>query len=382
MTIWLKSLGLQFNPFFALNAADDSHLSEYLIELEIFEAVWGNWISFVFEQAGGGKTALRVRTSQACWNTRDINRPFPIPYSPPFLKWGTVTPTYYQHLVELTQTGAVQLFLGLCHHPEWFFDLNLTIQQKVAEVMAWSLSVESLKYYLDELQATHNLEALRQEFDPTFKTTTPFDLTTAKKFYNVLSGQLDNIAPAPDTPDIRWSILGELLLDHLGFPSIYILLDGLDNTIETATDPHLALVSLTPLLPMLDIWAERRIFFKGFLPIEVKSVISPQLLAQSRTVSIDWDATKLAKLICQRVFVASTGAFSSLDALVTPSLRGFEDMVIESVIAMRPREVLTLINDVFSAHLRLSGVAGKIDEADWKAGLTAYQRNAFQPVNL
>ena len=36
---WLKSLGLRFNPFFALNAADDPHLSEYLIGNDVFKAI-------------------------------------------------------------------------------------------------------------------------------------------------------------------------------------------------------------------------------------------------------------------------------------------------------------------------------------------------------
>jgi hypothetical protein len=381
MEIWLKSLGLRFNPFSALNAADDPHLSEYLIELEVFETIWGDWISFVFEPAGGGKTALRVRTSQACWSTQDINRPFPIPYNPPFLKWGTVMPTYQHHVEALTLVGAEQLFLSLSHRPEWLLSLNPAIQQKAGEVLAWSLSVESLKYYLDELRETGNLEALKRELDPTFKIADPPDPATLKRFCDVLDQRLETTTAPPANPSTQWDALCELLLHDLRFPSIYILLDGLDATIETTTDPQLALSSLKPLLSLLFDWAERRIFLKGFLPLDTRPAIQahhPHLFAQARVASIDWDAEKLAKLVCQRVFVASAGKFSSLDAIVTPSLRDFEDILVESVIAPRPRELLTLINDVFSAHLRQRGNTGKIEESDWKAGLSAYQRDAVQ----
>ncbi len=387
---WLNSLGLDFNPFFALNAADDPHLGQYLIDLEVFDVIWGDGMSLVFEPAGGGKTALRVRTSQACWNTQDINRPFPIPYNPPFLKWGSITPTLDDHLDALTVAGAEQLLLGLCHRPHWLLNMDRTGQRSVGRVLTWSFSsadwadsVESLRYHLDDLRATLDLEAFSETLDPTFYVTDRPDLGTFKRFCDVLDGLIDSAAPPPARPAARWAILGDVLLNQLHFPSIYILLDGLDATLETTTIPAVAVLSLAPLLARCSDWLDQRVYLKGFLPSDTKPVLEaeyPQLLARSRTASIHWDAARLVELIRQRVFVASRGQFNSLDAIVTPGLRDFEDILVESVVAPRPREILTLINDIFAAHVHHNGITGKLEDKDWEFGLKKYRQQAVQPV--
>ncbi len=384
INVWLRSLGLHFNPFFALNASDDPHLSEYLIELEVFDAVWGDGVSFVFESAGGGKTALRVRTSQACWNTHDINRPFPIPYNPPFLKWGTVSPSYHNHLEELSIAGTEQLLLGLSHRPQWFLTLRPNIQQRICELLTWGLSAESLEYYLDELHETYDLQALQQEIDPTFKASDPPTSKLLQDFCETLSGLINKFSPPPDDPTVLWDSLCSLLLDGLRFPAIYLLLDGLDATLETATDPHLVISTVEPLLSLHSDWVQRNIFIKGFLPIETKQVFKtqfPEILSQARIASITWHTENLAELVRQRVYVASEGQFRSLDAIVTPGLRDFEDILIETIVALRPREILTLINEVFAAHIR-HGKLGKIEERDWLESLNIYKHNAFQQTHF
>lgn len=379
LNYWLKSLGLHFNPFFALNAADDPHLSEYLIGNEVFNAVWGDWISFVFEPAGGGKTALRVQTAHSCWDTQDINRPFPIPYNPPFLKWGMVTPTYDDHLEALTLAGTEQLLLALSHRPHWFLDNDLPTQKRVCELLTWELSAETLSVYLDELNEAPNLSALKQELDPTFSAPDPPDSTTLQKFCSVLKGLIVDDLLIPNEPATHWEALGDLLLNGLKFPAIYILLDSLDATLETAGDPKIAVACVASLFSLLFDWSKQHIYLKGFLPIETKQVFYDQFpwLTKTRVASIDWDEGKLAEVVRERVYVASQGQFNSLDAIATPGLRDFEDILTESIVALRPREMLTLINEVLVAHVRHSGGVGKIEEKDWKVGLHTYQRDVF-----
>ena len=377
---WLKSLGLHFNPFFALNAAHDPRLSEYLIGNDVFEAIWGNWNSFVFEPAGGGKTALRVQTAHACWETQDINRPFPIPYNPPFLKWGTIEPSLDYHLTEITTTTAEQLFLGFCHRPHWFLELDQSRQKRVGQLLTHSLSADWLAYHLDELAETNDLQALKLELDPTFNAPDPPDATTLHKFCHALRSSLDISTIQPSQPDLLWESLAKCLVEQLNFPALYLLLDGLDTTHETATDPHIAVATLTPLLSIIPAWPEQlKIFVKGFLPIETKTKFqqqAAQFRLQTRIASINWDQGKLIDLVRQRVFVATTGQFNSLDAIVTPGLHDFEALLVDEIVALRPREILTLINEILAAHIRLSGQTGKINETDWQHGLSVYKREA------
>ncbi|MCB9106801.1 MAG: hypothetical protein H6633_21530 [Anaerolineales bacterium] len=378
---WLKSLGLDFNPFFALNAAVDPHLSEYLIGNDVFKAIWGNWNSFVFEPAGGGKTALRVQTAQACWETQDINRPFPIPYNPPFLKWETIKPSLDDHLAEIAIAAAEQLFLGLSHRPHWFLEMNRTAQERIGELLARILSVDWLAYHLDELAETNPLQALKLELDPTFNAPDPPGSAALDQFCTSLRSTLEGSIPASGQPELLWASLAELLVQQLKFPAIYLLLDGLDTTYETASDPHTAIAALTPLFALIPTWSTQlKIFVKGFLPAETKAEFHRQaaiFAIHPRIASINWDQGKLAELVRRRAFVASKGQFNSLDAIVTPDLRDFETLLVEEIVALRPREILTLINEIFAAHTRNNGQTGKIDETDWQEGLLVYKRDAF-----
>jgi len=62
-----------------------------------------------------------------------------------------------------------------------------------------------------------------------------------------------------------------VLLNILHFPSIYILLDGLDATGEIVDDPSLAVDFFAPLISNLLEWNKQCIYLKSFIPIETKA---------------------------------------------------------------------------------------------------------------
>jgi hypothetical protein len=65
---WLTWLGLHFNPFQPLDASADARLSDYLVEHHILATIWGDWHSFVFAPAGGGKPRCEcARRNCAGW---------------------------------------------------------------------------------------------------------------------------------------------------------------------------------------------------------------------------------------------------------------------------------------------------------------------------
>ena len=134
---------------------------------------------------------------------------------------------------------------------------------------------------------------------------------------------------------------------------------------------------LAPLLELGIEWEAQHIFFKGFLPLDVQPFLElrfPQLLTRAHLTRLEWTPELLAEVIRQRVYVASEGAFESLDALASPALRNIEDTLAEVVIPL-PREILVLTQRVLWEHIYRKGVDGKIEPEDVDAAIRWYREN-------
>ncbi len=370
---WLDWLGLRFNPFQSLDAAADTRLGEYLVEHEVLASIWGDWNSFVFAPAGGGKTALRVRTSQACWVGQATNHPFPISYLPPFLLWLHTHPSLDEHLAAISQAGAIRLLLALLYRPHWFFALDPQARRALRQSLDWNLP-GPLDYWLMQAQESQSLAPLLEIFDPTFMLPDPPDASTLLHLCDAL-GSLASARASLPSPKECWRQLVDLLLTSLGFRSIYILIDGLDAVPETATNTETAVGCLSTLLPMIDRWSEQHIFVKGYFPEEVQSPLTtrfPVLLERSYAATIRWTPALLADVVRRRVYVASQGAFGSLDAVASPATRDIETTLAKMVIPL-PREMLVLTQRVLWEHVARDGATGTILPEDIDAAVAWYR---------
>ncbi len=367
---WLRWAGFRFDPFIPLDAAADPHLSQYLVGHHIFARVWGDGISWVFAPAGGGKTALRISVMQACWVGQETNRPFPIPYVPPFLSWGHAHPSEEEHLAALARAGAIALFLTLAHRVHWFFRLDRAERRRVAEMLRWNLS-GPLSSYLERCRAIPNPQTLSEVLDPAFIIQNPPSPADLMKWCDALEAAVGDEVPPPLVE--RWTLLKELLQD-LGFPSIYVLLDGLDGAPETVASPSSAALCLEPLVRRAERWAEERVFLKGFLPAEAQPLLEDRfrnLFAPARVSVIHWTPDLLAEVIRRRVYVATEGTFGSLDALASPALRDIETLLAKTVYPL-PREMLVITRRVIEEHLR-RGRDGLLTSEDVQSAIQWYR---------
>ena len=386
---WLYSLGMHFDPFQHLDAAVDPHLAEYLVGHDVFASIWGEWIAWVFAAPGGGKTAMRVYTTQACWTGQEINRPFPLPYEPPFLSWGHVAPSLDEHLIALSSSGATHLLLALAYRPRWFLRLAREAQAQLRTLLEVSLP-GPLDRYLDLLE--ENVEegprALCSLLDPVYTLPYPPPVEELKDLVVALRSlppvknlrvRLSRDAAA------RWQAMQNAISQLLGFHALYILLDGLDATPETASEEAMALDVLRPLLLEAEEWARNRVYLKGFLPCGVQSSMEenfPTLFEQGRVATtIEWPPALLAELVRRRVYVASGGAFGSLDAVAEPAVRDLETYLARFVPPL-PREMLVLTRHVLSSHVLRVGTEGLIALEDVADGIARYREQEASVLAL
>ena len=226
------------------------------------------------------------------------------------------------------------------------------------------------------------MSALREVLDPTFILPNPPGTDELLRLCNELDMAPD-LTSLP-SPLERWRRLRELLLDILGFPAIYILADGFDGAPETIANPEAVAECLASLMSLVEEWAELKVFFKGFLPVETESVLKkrfPNVVAPERISTVQWTPALLAEVIRCRVYVASKGAFSSLDAVASPALRDIETILAKAVFPI-PREILVLTHRVLEEHVRREGPTGLLKEEDVEAAIHWYQVESKASLTL
>jgi hypothetical protein len=371
---WLRELGLRFDPFSSLDAAADPRLSEYLVGHQVFSQVWGDWISWLFAPPGGGKTALRVRTTQACWIGQETNRPFPIPYTPPFLSWGHASPSLDDHLTALARSGATALLLSLAYRPHWFFRLDEKARRNVRDVLDWNLP-GSLSVYLDHCRQSRSLQLLRESLGTNLMLPDPPDAATLLRWCETLDEASDGASGPP--AKARWDAVCRLLLRTLDFRSVYILIDGLDAAPETVSNAEAAAGCLAPVMPLVSDWADQRIFVKGFLPLEMQDVLPERFTSafvRAKVAKMRWEPPLLAEVVRRRVYVASEGAFGSLDAIASPGLQDVETILAESSLPL-PREMLVLTRRMLQEHIWRDENGERIQEKDLKLAIEWYDNH-------
>ncbi len=348
---WSGMIGVDYHPFFELEASADAQLSRYIVEHDAFETVWGDYVSVVFAPAGGGKTALRARAVQNCWAGQDTTRPLPVSYQPRLLSSTGDILTFEDHLQAINQTLATSLFFTLAHRPHWFLRLDLADQRQVCRVIAENLPGR-LENYIIPCQQEGNLDSLRELIPPAFLPVIIPDEEQQIKFFAALSALIP-ASPVPGLPEQCWQALTHLVFNILGLPSIYLLLDGLDAILETARDPLLAIQNIKPLLGVSTAWSQQNIYLKYFIPIETQSSFIDYYpdFGNIHKMSICWTPERLLEMVKRRLLVASAGSYVSFDQISSPDISGLDEILINEVKAL-PREVLVLIQRIIQTHIQ------------------------------
>ena len=123
--------------------------------------------------------------------------------------------------------------------------------------------------------------------------------------------------------------------------SFHVFVDGLDGFIETA-DQRSLIQWIAPLFDVAEAWALKQVYLKFFLPLALFDFPVIMAHAKIQTAALTWDNGLLAEVIRRRLYVASSGAYDSLDALSTPDLRNIELRIARQLPAEQktPRQII------------------------------------------
>jgi hypothetical protein len=186
---------------------------------------------------------------------------------------------------------------------------------------------------------------------------------------------------APNTKCVGWQSVWEALdiAKAWGFRRAFVLVDGIDNMIR---DKGQMIQLLLPLFQQFDYGAERKLFFKMFLPLEIRKEIKQtirllpfhSLKTGLVDATIKWTPDALRQILIQRFRAAGSQVITSLDILAEKDQSdGFEKAVITAADGS-PRKMLMIISAMIDMHIARA-------PGDTKFSLRDFE-NALEIVNL
>jgi hypothetical protein len=320
----IRNFGLLFDPFKHLDSTKDAHLYEYLVIPKTVEVAWEDAPMAIFARPGGGKSALRQYTENSLRKTRGVK--LPVTYVPSSYRAGTEF-----HEIGLKQALAKAIFIYLISYPDLFLQFSRDKQIKTIEILAY-LPFE-LDFLLDILQRATTIIEIEQLLGVGALSYIEEPGQAHKQMITII--QESHIEPSKTNALLLFKQAREIF----EIKNFHVLIDGLDGFIETSANSGL-MNWVLPILQQSSDWAKHEIYLKFFLPFTLTDLSKFIPIPGLSTAALEWDTGLLADVIRRRLYVASNGAFDSLDALSIPGLRNVELQVARQLDEKLPRAMI------------------------------------------
>lgn len=356
-----------YTPFYS--PADKDHLKALRIPQH----------GFVYGAPGQGKSTLRLTLEADCRTVFD----------------GTLTVTYLmgeditrplssqEHGARLTQALAIDLTLSII---EQFNPLDSFPDSAHLEALKAILPAGGriLSRFFDaitsETAETDSLWGISTYWRYLGKAPVKYigtspALQTLLKQLKLSFSSKTNAAPGWE---MFWQ--GVKVAQEWDFKQVLILVDGVDSR-ERDVETMLAL--LKPLLEILSEAEDKRLFFKFFLPTELKEPIERILQALYPhpifPIMIEWDEKTLRNLLAQRLRAATSSQrvpYPSLDSLAIPGL-DLEQKVIRAA-RHSPRRLLQVLSTLIDVHLLYQPEERFFNKTDWERALHVLENDSLR----
>jgi hypothetical protein len=160
----------------------------------------------------------------------------------------------------------------------------------------------------------------------------------------------------------------------IGFNSVYVLVDRVDEFDLTATDASKAFAFIRPLLIDLPTLQEEGFGFKFFLWDATQDAFQAAGVRSDRVSvhSLQWSVDDLKLMISRRLKAFSSGRVSTLNELMCESVGLDIDTLAANVASGSPRDLIRLMARVLAEETRVSDDKTCIASAAWWAGVSGF----------
>lgn len=388
-TRFLQSLGFTHDPFETPIAEQElRRLNQFFydyytpfyspIHKDLLKTLRASQHGFIYGAPGQGKSTLRLTLEADCRTVFDGTLPVN------YLMGEDITRplTPQEHGERLTQALAINLTLSVI---EQFNPLDPFSSPTQIESLKTVLRAggRALSRFLDALTSetveTDSLWGIGHYWQYLGKA--PVKYIETSPALQALLQQLKQAFLAKTGDSAGWETFweGVKTAQEWGFKQVFVLVDGVDSR-ERDVETMLAL--LKPLLENLPYAEDRHLFFKFFLPTEIKAPTEQALKGLYPhpffSIMIKWDEESLHRLLVQRLRAAASSQrvpYPSLDSLAVPGL-DLEHKVICAAEGS-PRRLLQIINTLIDVHLLHRPEEHFFNAADWEHALHVLENHSL-----
>ncbi len=152
------------------------------------------------------------------------------------------------------------------------------------------------------------------------------------------------------------------LVEKLGFQSIYILVDRIDETEQTGNDPEASYRLIQPLIKDLELLGLKGYGFKFFLWDKIEPYYRddarPDRIAQ---YNLNWTRTTLKNVLSKRLIAFSNGNIQNIQNLVSePSDIDIDDSI-SLMAGQSPRNLIRICEQILATQAERNQESSKID---------------------
>ncbi len=380
---WLSYCGFQHFPFERPEAGNEGSdfLASCFVEPENFPAILGKADSpttaLLFATRGTGKTACRVMVDYFCRTGnvpidggQEIAHVLSIPHTHLHLvatkanlftsaKEAQTDRLVDYHVREILRRAMPALSDLLAATPQ-IYDIVTNLTSALKQDLSWF--VPSYATYLSSPQRGFLLDLLGE----------PLPLDAFQE-----ASPLDHLAQLVN------------MMHMINIPATYVLIDGVDEYMETAANPEKAYEVIRPLLGTLQLMDKTpHLALKFFLPDSIKPLLlaDPAIrLDRGFTLqTIRWRDADLVKILRRRLDAVKLDAHKGRDRIITgfdtlciPELRSQIEQELAREAKGNPRHLIILAGLMVRAHFNRKIIdqedIHQLNRKDWHIALEEYK---------
>lgn len=374
---FLRELGFSEDPFASTNAADEPRIGSYFVEPPFFPAVVGNpsapKSNVVFAPRGGGKTAQKImieRRSAADGGFLCVAYDrFPMEKitSP-----RQATADY--HLRNISRILLIAIFADFERDPSlgWRLDdFERKLLVGLSRELLGNLSSEQFKESLSSVKSlgdkAHDIWTKYGGVIVTFVN------AVATKF-GLDKVEVKGAGPAQDE-SIRFKFESLCrFINKIGYSSVYILIDRVDELPITAQNAIKGLDFLSSLLIDLPLLETPGVAFKFFLWDQMKDAYHEAGGRPDRLIEyeLEWRAADLDKVLSRRLETYSDGEVTSFNSLLSGDAPYDVHKLITYFAHSSPRDMIRICKKIVDEHTKSGAYSKKIDFRTVKSALILF----------
>jgi hypothetical protein len=353
---YIHQLGFQINPFQFTNADKEiEYLSQYFISPDYFEDLWGNPLTpvsnIIYAPRGGGKTAQRIMIEKRAQSLENL-----------------LTITYTNH--DLTQFKSIDE-INLSYHLIYLNRLLLLAFFSRLEAinidykLKFSFQERQFIYKLAKIylfdtpasfpsQAINSLKTLQDKFVDVWINFKEPILNIVKQISKAKGVEVDlnNIVLDKKLQLSHKDNLFNLVvfLQRLGYESVYILIDKVDEQNLTGNNPEASYRLIADLIKDLELLETPRLSFKFFLWDALKP-FAVQHARPDRVFSYNlvWSWTQIQEMLTRRIKTYSNGKIEDIEDLFSEK-KYLGRIILFSQLS--PRDCIRICNRIISEQYK------------------------------